>query len=98
MLHGDPKLVLSPTSQGILNRFVGCRMPADAVCPHPRPGQLAQRPARDEHLTAGIKDVAREGQVQRGILGMNGGFVCTSYGGAVVIDENDQFREWRHGR
>ena len=62
---------VGPQAWGLLAVFVGARMPAARVRPHPRPGALGERAARDQQPSVGVEQVARERQMQRRVVGVH---------------------------
>ncbi len=87
--HLDPELLTQPPADGVGQRLPGARVPAARVRPHPRPGDLAQRPPGDEHPSLVVEEVEGERLVQRGVGRVHGGAGGGPQGRPVVVHEDD---------
>ena len=64
---GGAELLLDAAAYGVLERLAGRGVAAAAVGPHAGEGALVQRPLGHQHVARVVEEVAREGQVQRGV-------------------------------
>ena len=91
--YGRRRLFLLGTAgDGVLEGLVRARVTAETVGPHAGPRALAERAAGHQDLAAGVEHVARERQVQGGVLGVNRGFQGRSGGLVLIVQEHHALR------